>query len=67
MYGPKREEVTGDWRKLRNAELNNLFSPKMTGVMKFRRLRWVGHVACMGEKISACRVMVGQRKGRVIC
>jgi hypothetical protein len=50
MFGPKRDEVTGEWRILHNEELNDLYSsPTIVRVMKSRRMRWAGHVACMGE------------------
>jgi hypothetical protein len=50
MFGPKRDEVTGEWRKLHNEELNNLYSsPNIVRVIKSRRMRWVGHVARIGE------------------
>jgi hypothetical protein len=50
IFGPKRDEVTGNWRKLHNEELNVLYrSPKIVQVIKSRRLRWAGHVARMGE------------------
>jgi hypothetical protein len=50
MFGPKRDEVTGEWRKLHNGELNDLYSsPTIVRVIKSRRMRWVGHVARMGE------------------
>ena len=50
IFGPKRDEVTGEWRKLHNGELNVLYcSPNIVRVVKSRRMRWVGHVACMGE------------------
>jgi len=50
VFGPKREEVTGEWRKLHNEELNDLYSlPNIMRVVKSRRMRWAGHVARMGE------------------
>ena len=49
IFGPKRDEVTGEWRKLHNAELNNLYSPNVIRVIKSKRMRWAGHVARMGE------------------
>jgi hypothetical protein len=53
IFGPKRDEVTGDWRKLRKEELHYLYcSPNVISVIKSRRMRWVGHVACMGEESS---------------
>jgi hypothetical protein len=51
IFGPKRDEVTGEWRKLHNEELNDLYSlPKIVRVVKSRRMRWVGHVARIEEK-----------------
>ena len=50
IFGSKRDEVTGEWRKLRNEELNGLYcSPNIVRVIKSRRMRWAGHVARMGE------------------
>jgi len=50
IRGPKRDEVTGEWRKLHNEELNDLYScPNIVRVIKSRRLRWAGYVACMGR------------------
>ena len=50
VFGPKRDEVTGEWRKLHNEELNHLYSlPNIVQVVKSRRMRWAGHVASMGE------------------
>ena len=50
IFGPKRDEVTGEWRKLHNEELNNLYSsPNIVRVIKSRRMRWAGHVAHMVE------------------
>jgi hypothetical protein len=51
IYGPRRAEVTGEWRRLHNEELNVLYSsPNMDRVIKSRRMRWVGHVAHTGER-----------------
>jgi hypothetical protein len=51
IFGPKRGEVTGKWRRLRNEEFNNLyFSPNIIRVIKSRRTRWAGHVGRMGER-----------------
>ena len=51
IFGPRRDEVTGEWRRLHNEELNNLYSsPNIVRVIKSRRMRWAGHVARMGEE-----------------
>jgi hypothetical protein len=58
IFGPKRDEVTGDWRKLHNGELNDLYcSRNIVGVIKLRRMRWVGHVARIGESRGAYRIL----------
>ena len=50
VFGPKRDEVTEEWRKLHNEELSDLYSlPNIVWVVKSRRMRWAGHVACMGK------------------
>jgi hypothetical protein len=60
-FGPKRDEVTGEWRKLHNEELNDLYSlPNIVQVVKSIRMRWAGHVAHMGEKRGVHRVLVGK-------
>jgi hypothetical protein len=65
IFGPKRDEVTGEWRKLHNEELHNLYSsPNMIRTIKSRRMRWVGHVARMGKKRNAYRILVGKPEGR---
>jgi len=65
IFGPRRDEVTGEWRKLHNEELNDLYSsPNIVRVIKSRRMRWVGHVACMGEERGVYRVLVGKPEGR---
>jgi hypothetical protein len=65
IFGPKRVEVTGDWRKLHNEKLHNLYSsPNIIGMIKSRRMRWTGHVAGMGEKINAHRILVGKPEGK---
>ena len=57
IFGPKRDEVTGEWRKLHNEELNYLYpSPNIVRVIKSRRIRWAGHVARMGEERGVYRV-----------
>jgi hypothetical protein len=50
IFGPKRDEITGEWRKLHNEELHILYSSPDIRQIKSRRMRWAGHVACMGEK-----------------
>jgi hypothetical protein len=51
IFGPKRDEVTGGWRKLHNEELHNLYpSPSIIRMIKSRRIRWTGHVARMGRR-----------------
>ena len=66
IFGPKRDEVTREWSKLHNEELNDLYSsPNIVQVIKSRRVRWVGHVACMGEKRGIYRVLVGKREGKI--
>jgi len=60
LFGPKRDEVTGDWRKLHNEELNDIYcSPNIVRVIKSRRVRWAGHVARMGERRGIYRVLMG--------
>ena len=61
IFGPKREGVKGEWRKLHNEELNDLFSsPNIVRVIKSRRLRWAGHVARMEEGRGVHKVLVGK-------
>jgi hypothetical protein len=56
VFGPKRDEVTGEWRKLHNEKLHDLYtSPIIIRIIKSRRMRWAGHVARMGEKRNAYR------------
>jgi hypothetical protein len=65
IFGPKRDEATGEWRRLHNEELNDLYSsPNIIQVIKSSRMRWAGHVAHMGEKRGACRILVGRPEGR---
>jgi hypothetical protein len=59
IFGPKRDELTGGWRKLHNEELRDLYSsPSTIRIIKSRRMRWAGHVARMGEKRNAYRLLV---------
>jgi hypothetical protein len=61
MFGLKRDEVTEGWRKLHNEELHNLYSsPSIIRMIKSRRMRWAGHVTCIGEKRNAYRILVGK-------
>jgi len=61
IFGPRRVEVKGEWRRLHNEELNDLyFSPNIVRVIKSRRIRWAGHVARMGEERGVYRVLVGK-------
>jgi hypothetical protein len=65
IFGPKRDEVMGEWRKLHNGELHNLYSsPDIIRQIKSRRMRWAGHVACMGEGRNVYRVLVGKPEGK---
>jgi len=65
IFGPRRDEVTGKWRRLHNEELNDLYSlPNIVQVIKSRRMRWAGHVAHMGEERGVYRVLVGKPEGR---
>jgi hypothetical protein len=60
IFGPKRDEVTGEWKKLHNKELYALYSsPNIIRLIKSRRLRWAGHVTCMGERRGVYRVQWG--------
>jgi hypothetical protein len=65
VFGPKRDEVTGEWRKLHNEELNDLYSlPNIVRVVKSGRMRWAGHVARMGEDRGVHRGLVGKPEGK---
>jgi hypothetical protein len=66
IFGPKRDEVTGEWRKLHNEELHNLYSsPDIIRQVKTMRMRWAGqHVACMGEERIVYKVLVGKSEGK---
>ena len=65
IFGPRRDEVTGEWRRLHNEEINDLYcSPNIVRVIKSRRMRWAGHVARMGEERVVCRVLVGKPEGK---
>jgi hypothetical protein len=65
IFEQKRDEVTGEWRKLHNEELHILHSsPNIIRQIKSRRMRWAGHVACVGEERNVCRVLMGKPEGR---
>ena len=65
IFGPRRDEVTWEWRRLHNEELNDFYcSPNIVRVIKSKRMRWVGHVARMGEERQVCRVLVGKPGGK---
>jgi hypothetical protein len=64
IFGPRRDEVTGVWRKLHNEEFRDLYSsPSIIRKIKSRRMRWAGHVARMREKRNAYRLLVGKPEG----
>jgi hypothetical protein len=65
IFGLKRDGITGEWRRLHNEKLHDLYSsPTIIRVIKSRRMKWAGHVACMGEGRCAYRVLVGRPEGR---
>ena len=65
VFGPKREEVTEEWRKQHNEELNDLYSlPNIVRVVKSRRMRWSGHLTRMGEDRVVHRMLVGKPEGK---
>jgi hypothetical protein len=65
IFGSKRDGVTERWRKLHKVELHNLCSsPSIIRIIKWRRMRWAGHVARMGEKMNVCRLLVGKPEGK---
>jgi hypothetical protein len=65
VFGPKRDEATGEWIKLHIEELNDLYClPNIVRVVKWRRMRWAGHVARMGEERGAHRLLVGKPEGK---
>jgi len=65
IFGPRMDEVTREWRRLHNEELNDVYSsPKIVRVIKSRRMRWAGHVARVGEERGLYRVLVGKPEGK---
>jgi hypothetical protein len=63
---PKRDEVTGEWRKPHNEELRDLYSsPSIIKIIKSRRMRWAGHVARKGEKRTSYRLLKGKPEGKI--
>ena len=65
ILGPRRDEVTVEWRRLHNEELNDLYSsPNIVRVIKSRRMRWTGHIARMVEERGVYRVLVGKPEGK---
>jgi hypothetical protein len=66
IFGPKKDEVMGEWRKLHNEELRDLYSsPSIIRIIKSRRMGWRGHVVRIGEKRNAYRLLVGKPEGRI--
>jgi len=66
IFGTRKDEVTGEWRKLHNEELNDLYSlPSIVRVIKSSRMRWTGHVARMGERRGVYGVLVGKPEGKI--
>ena len=65
IFGPRRDEITEEWRRMHNEELNDLYSsPNIVQVIKSRRMRWAGHVARMVEERGVYRVLVGKPEGK---
>jgi hypothetical protein len=63
IFGPTRDEVTGDWKKMHNEEFHNLYSsPNIIMIIKSRRMTWVGHILHMGEMKNTCQTLVGKLK-----
>jgi len=64
IFGPKREEITGEWRRLHNEELYDLYLPNIICVIKSRKMRWAGHVERTEDTRGAYRDLVGRPKGK---
>jgi hypothetical protein len=64
IFGPKMDKVTGQWRRLHNVELHDLYSPHITPVIKPRSIIWMEHVACIGEGSGAYRFLVKKSEGK---
>ena len=65
IFGRKRDKVTGEWRRLQNEELNDLYClPNIIRVIRSRGMRWVGRVACMGARRDVYRILVGKPEGK---
>ena len=65
VFGPKKDEVTGEWRKVHNEELNDLYcSPNIVRVIKSRRMRWTGNLARTGDRKGVYRVLMGKPEGK---
>jgi hypothetical protein len=65
IFGPKRDEVTGGWRKLHSEELHNSYSsPSIIGMIKSRRMLWTGHLSRIGAKSNTYRTLVGKPEGK---
>jgi len=65
IFGPRRDEVTGEWMRMHKEKLNDLYSsPNIVRVIKSRRMRWAGNVGRMGEERGVCRFLVGKPKGK---
>jgi hypothetical protein len=65
IFGPRRNEAIGSWGKLHNEELHNLYSsPNIIRMFKSRRMRWTTHVARIGKKMNAYRILVGKPEGK---
>jgi hypothetical protein len=66
IFGPKRGETTRGWKQLHNEELHNLYSsPNIIRMVTSRRMRWVGHVACIWAKLNVYRILVGKPEGKI--